>query len=289
MGKRMFIDLKVKREVDVDTCFTFFNILNEVTPLHFPDKINNYEPINIPFTSLDKDFLKKFCERTILFKKSSAMDGMISNRKGFIIHSSYKLEYKKNHKKGSEMNLSILSKLIQELSKNLFIEFGYVHELLEGEIEFAQANGSAHRNVILFNSITLQKYIPDLYLCTVIGMEYVQEFGMEKLLSLPVPLVKKLSHEQVYFQLVEDLENFTYEEVKVNREKIKEFLGKDYFFQVSKGRDYKYKRVYKEDIIEPTERFIVITDGKNGMTVVEEDKNKKPLTLFEKFLRFFKN
>jgi hypothetical protein len=63
---------------------------------------------------------------------------------------------------------------------------------------------------------------------------------MDKLLSAPAPIVKKLSDHQVYLQLHKDLDDISYEELKTNRELVKRHIGEDAFFQIEKGREYKY-------------------------------------------------
>ena len=84
---------------------------------------------------------------------------------------------------------------------------------------------------------TLRHWLAELPWATVFGSAYVRMFGLEKLLTAPVHLVKKLSDEAVYLQLSPKLCDLieNYEVVDKVREAVKDHLGRDAFFDRAKA------------------------------------------------------
>lgn len=253
---------------------TFFKSLRDCSDFLAPEKINLYEPIKFPFLSYDTNFLNQYWgSRTIFFKNSNKVEGDIFLKKGRIKHSHFSIEYEVKKKSTS---ISELTNLFKKHTVDFEIEFGYLHILQEEDLILGKSNNTKVADSIHVSSLVMQEYIPDLYLCNLYGGKFTEEFGMKKLLSIPAPVLEKISNNQVYFQLVKDLKNFTLEEFNQNKKAIKEHLGMDYFFQESKGRDFAYKRVFKEIIPEPSKSIFAISDGSGGMKVIEVE-NKKNL------------
>ncbi len=251
---------------------TFFKSLRDCSDFLVPEKINHYEPIKFPFLSYDTNFLNQYWgSNTIFFKNSNKVDGSIFFKKGRIKHSDFSIEYQLKKKSKS---ISELTNLFKKLTEKFEIEFGYLHILQEEDLRLAKINNTKVADSIHVSSLVLHKYIPDLYLCNLYVGKFTEEFGMKNLLSIPAPVIEKISNNQVYFQLVKDLKNFNLDEFNQNKKAIKEHLGIDYFFQETKGIDFSYKRVFKEIIPEPSKSIFAISDGSGGMKVVEVENKK---------------
>jgi hypothetical protein len=91
--------------------------------------------------------------------------------------------------------------------------------------------------------IQLQRYVPDVFWCTVFGPAYVELFGgRERVAALDVHASEDLGNDTFLFQLdssprsVEDPDRF-----EAMREAAKAQLGPDAFFNLAAGRDGSYR------------------------------------------------
>ena len=84
---------------------------------------------------------------------------------------------------------------------------------------------------------TLRHWLPELPWAVVFGQAYVRMFGLERLLAAPAYVVKKLSDEAVYLQLSPKLTDLVddYAAVDAVRQAVKDHLGRDAFFDVTKA------------------------------------------------------
>ena len=87
----------------------------------------------------------------------------------------------------------------------------------------------------------LRHWLPDIFWGTVFGPAYVKLFGMERLLSTPAYTVEKLAEDMVYVQLSASLSDLhdNYAAVQATRERAKEHLGMEAFFDPAKAYDYR--------------------------------------------------
>lgn len=129
------------------------------------------------------------------------------------------------------------------------IDFGAVTTLSEPEIDVARQSNTAsqfdwkHNDFILtIASRQLKMYIPDLYWQTYFGRPYIDMFGRERLLSAPVFKSEELSDGLIRLQLTESLDDMhtNHDLIMKVREKVKQHLKKDAFFNPKKGEKHKY-------------------------------------------------
>lgn len=234
------------------SAWTFFKTMEEYIPELLPTKINNYDPVNKDFSLASPEEFKKYWNAFIWFKKSRVMEGSVYIKSWQKNHTRFELEIKLKQMKSQEMFL----KFFEEVSKRLKSDLSVLQYPLKEEHPFRIESQSGYAddwNKGVVAPIRLRKFLPDLYSCQVFGKSYVDLFGMDKLLSAPAPVVKKLSKDQVYLQLSENLEKISYEELEENRKLVKQHLGEDAFFQIEKGREYKYKVPNFPPVIEATE------------------------------------
>lgn len=122
-----------------------------------------------------------------------------------------------------------------------------------GDFGFVDGQTEAYRPHALLSDFTLfgtglsvvtpllRHWLPDMPWATVFGPAYVRMFGKERVLSAPVHLVKELGPETVYLQLTPKLEDIEerFDEVMTARERVKQHLGADAFFQPEKAYDWR--------------------------------------------------
>ncbi len=226
----------------VDMVLHFFRDLKECCPNIYPEKMNDCEPVNKPF-SADKKILEPYINQGssifLVNRKAKAEFSIFMKQNNELAnrHTTFECKVKKAKIQIEEQ----YKKLLKKTSSRFDTDFAFIHTPLTEERHFGIENDTMERsNYFFVHSPLLQKYIPDLYTCTVFGGRYISHFGMEKLLSMPAPVVEKISDTQVYFQLVKDTMNYSFEEIDESRKKIKKHLGINSFFQLEKGKDYKY-------------------------------------------------
>ncbi|GBF52112.1 hypothetical protein LPTSP4_36500 [Leptospira ryugenii] len=233
------LSILVLEDPGYESAWTFFKTMEEFIPELLPTKINTHEPVNKDFCLDSPEEFKKYWRTIIWFQKSRIMEGSIYIKTWRKNHTSFKIEIKLKQMKSQERLLNFF----EEASKRLHSDLSVLQYPLKEEHPFrieSESDSIGWEGAILA-PIRLRKFLPDLYSCQVFGKSYVDLFGMEKLLSAPAPVVKKLSKDQVYLQLSKNLEKINYEELEENRKLVKKHLGEDAFFQIEKGIDYKYK------------------------------------------------
>lgn len=138
--------------------------------------------------------------------------------------------------------------LLREIVELSDMTFGFMHYLTDGEV--SQMTGtdsiSGYLSGPLFLSVTrwqLVRCLPELYWANVFGPEYTEMFGRDRVLSAPAAIVKELCENTFYIQLSEnifDLET-RHDEIQQIRQRVKEHLGIDCFFDHSSGFEKKYR------------------------------------------------
>jgi hypothetical protein len=234
--------------------WVFFKEMEKFLPDYLPSKIDQYKIKDKEFTLTSADDLRKYWDLQFWFKKKGLVDGFVSLK-----------DFKKNHTKfDCEFQLKKLKTQVPLLEfflsscKALKSDVSVLQYPFKEEQSFrleSESGGQDGWQDMVFAPIRLRKYLPNLYSCQVFGKSYVDLFGMDKLLSAPAPIVKKLSDHQVYLQLNKDLDDISYEELETNRALVKKHLGEDAFFQIEKGRDYKYKVPNFPPLPEPKGEF----------------------------------
>ncbi len=234
------LSILILEDPSYQSAWTFFKTMEEYVPELLPTKINTYEPVNKDFSVASPEEFKKYWNAFIWFKNSRVMEGSVYIKSWQENHTRFQLEIKLKQMKTQDS----LVKFLEEASKRLNSDLSVLQYPLKEEYPFrieSQSYSSRGWEGATIAPIRIRKFLPNLYSCQVFGKSYVDLFGMDKLLSAPAPVVKKLSKDQVYLQLSENLEKINYEELEENRKLVKKHLGEDAFFQVEKGSDYKYK------------------------------------------------
>jgi hypothetical protein len=131
---------------------------------------------------------------------------------------------------------------IQRLSILLDGDIAFIHHIVEEEKTLRRAEteyeGCFVNTVDLsFSTPTLRHWLPELPWAVVFGQAYVRMFSMERLLSAPAYVVKQLSDDAVYLQLSPKLTDLLddYAVVDAVRQKVKDHIGRDTFFDVAKA------------------------------------------------------
>lgn len=96
---------------------------------------------------------------------------------------------------------------------------------------------------IIFVGDQPRRYLPDVFWLQVFGPPYVDLIGKERMLSCPGFRVEEVAENNVLIQLTENItdveEHFgAFQEL---REAVKQYLGRDLFFDVEKGRKATYR------------------------------------------------
>lgn len=293
--------------------WTFFKEMEKYIPDFLPTKIDQYTIKDKEFKLTSADDFKKYWDFEFWFKKKTMLDGRV-----------YLNSFQKNHT-DFDCDLKLVQLKTQEPLKNFFLsvsksvnsDISVLQYPFKEEHFFRIENESGWKekwNGMVFASILLRKYLPDLYSCQIFGKSYVDLFGMDRLLSAPAPIVKKLSDHQVYLQLNSDLDVISYEELEANRALVKKHLGEDAFFQIEKGRDYKYKVPNFPPLPEPKGEINVVIGNPihnqlaelnvtapvvsiklkkirkgRSVTLIANKKEKENKNLLEKIRFFFSN
>ena len=232
----------------------FFKEMEKFIPEYLPTKIDQYKIKDKEFKLTSADDFKKYWDLEIWFKKKGFLNGVVFLNNFRINHTKFdcELQLKKLNTQAP------LLEFFLSANKTLKSDISVLQFPFKEEQSFRVASESGGWDVwqeMTFAPIRLRKYLPNLYSCQVFGKSYVDLFGMDKLLSAPAPIVKKLSEHQVYLQLNKDLDDISYEELETNRALIKKHLGEDAFFQIEKGRDYKYRVPNFPPLPEPKGEF----------------------------------
>lgn len=232
----------------------YFKEMEKHSPEFLPEYIDHYLVKDKVFALTKAEDFKKYWDFEFRFKKKSMMTGWMSTNSFQENHTKIDTEFKLKSTKSQEP----LKSFFIGASKSLNSDISVLQYPLKEELPFRLASESGWGDDwkdAVFAPMRLRKYLPNLYSCQVFGKSYVDLFGMDKLLSAPAPVVKKISDSQVYLQLNKDLDDISYEELETNRTLVKKHLGADAFFQIEKGRDYKYKVPNFPPLPEPKGEF----------------------------------
>lgn len=87
----------------------------------------------------------------------------------------------------------------------------------------------------------LRHWLPDILWATVLGPAYVRMFGKKRVLTAPAHTVCELGPETIYLQLTAKLADVEddFEKVMSVRDRVKQHLGLDAFFQSDKAYDWR--------------------------------------------------
>lgn len=133
---------------------------------------------------------------------------------------------------------SILSELLMDVASRFGATYGYMHyisdpEIRNGNIGDTVKGNASNPSMMVMTRWKLVRCLPDLYWANIFGPEYVELFGgRERVLSTPAPTIKELAPNTFYIQLSNDILDFVnrYDEIDALRERVKEHLGRDCFF-----------------------------------------------------------
>lgn len=140
----------------------------------------------------------------------------------------------------SQLYVSPMIDYIQQSTLHLDGDIAFIHFVADPEMLFRRQEDKYGRSGIRrlgFGTHTLRHWLPELPWAVVFGQAYVRMFGLERLLTAPAYVVKKLSDEAVYLQLSPKLTDLVddYAAVDAVRQAVKDHLGRDAFFDVTKA------------------------------------------------------
>jgi hypothetical protein len=234
--------------------WNFFKEMEKYIPDFLPTKIDHYQIKDKEFKLTSAEDFKKYWNFEFWFNKKTVLEGVVVLKDFQRHHTRITSEIRFKFTKSQES----IQNFFCAVSKKVNSDISVLEYPFKEELPFRRENETAsgeNWQLIAFPPILLIKYLPNLYSCQVFGKSYVDLFGMDKLLSAPAPIVKKISDSQVYLQLKKDLDDVSYEELETNRALVKKHLGEDAFFQIEKGRNYKYKVPNFPPLPEPKGEF----------------------------------
>jgi hypothetical protein len=210
----------------------FFKTLQEIYPELMPRKYGLTEPLKNIFdgdiekmlsTSWKDGFIWKPQEKGIeAFWRFSVLFGERRLHSKLLIYGNPK-----------KFRLNDIKLLYHELIKRDPVDIGHIHILSEIEVNHNKHyyNEMTWDLNIGFNTIPLEKYIPNIAWGMFFGKPYIEMIGLEKLLKTPAYLVERWG-DVIYIQITEHIEDTfeEYEEFDKLRTQVKEYLGQQYFF-----------------------------------------------------------
>lgn len=194
-----------------------------------PDVYNNFEPINIPFTTVERalpiwqgdPFLWKHrkgvrAEGCVLFANPNYFTTVVVSTRSRIFSPQPFLR-------------------MLELSAERFnAGLGYVHLMTQSEYDDCgyEVSYSTELGVI---EHALKKGIPNACWAMIWGKTFIEMIGAEILLTAPTNVTRELPGGRIYTQLTSDLFSVRddYENYRIRREEFKDHIGRQYFWGAS--------------------------------------------------------
>lgn len=172
--------------------------------------------------------------------------GSISLRKGLGKQSGWLSVWTNVERMDS---VDTLMDLLTGVASRFGATYGYVHYMSPPEIKRGGINDTVCGNAsnppfMIMTRWQLVRCLPDLYWGNIFGPEYVALFGgRDRMLSAPAPVIKELAPDTFYLQLSVDILDFVnrYKEIDALRERVKEHLGRECFFDYKAQFSKKYR------------------------------------------------
>ena len=214
-----------------------FNILSGFEEFR-PAKYDTNEPIRKRFDKAKiADISKRLMgENSFLWKSANKYTwGAIDLREGRGKQSAALSVYTDIEKHDDPNGLTAL---LEKVVTRFGCTYGYIHYLAkEDALKWidtgtVMGGGPSTHPLLGVSRIALRCCLPDLYWCNIFGPEYVDLFGRDRIITSPAPSVKELKQGIFSIQLSESALDFqtNYPEMNAIRERIKEHLGFDCFF-----------------------------------------------------------
>lgn len=226
-----------------------FQLWAETLPGLLPDRWGLYEPLRNRFSlsTLDEAIRtwisSYYVKRVARPKLESSIHMQIGPHRR---HSRWTIDL--DDAKAFEQ--PAFQNLLERSATVFSADLGYIHRITEAETPRGRANGTVcfldtakTEKVMILVSLTLQKFLPDIYWTTVFGKPYVKLFSRERLLSCPAYRVKELDNGSIVVQLTPDLKDVATEEAAFERARqdARAHLDNDAFFDPDKGMDHQYR------------------------------------------------
>jgi|GEM_PF-4107990 len=126
--------------------------------------------------------------------------------------------------------------------------YGFIHYLSAQEVAVLAASDTLSEGrgdpMLFINRRNLLRCIPNIYWSNVFGPEYVELFGgRDRVAHAPAPIVREIRPNTFYIQLSDNMKDFGehHTEMMGVRERIKDYLGRDCFFDSANGFDWSYR------------------------------------------------
>ncbi|CAN5423822.1 hypothetical protein BH11CYA1_BH11CYA1_09370 [soil metagenome] len=217
-----------------------FTLWHKHAPSYFPNRFDQIEPIRRPLSFGNLEAMKEIWDMIVFFKrtKSPWLEASCS------IAAPYEQSQKYSY-------LSITAENIRGLESELLAFMGTAAIAASADFAYAQiANNTefdrdfAERIASVYKCGIHDKYpivgvhgkhlnlgIPDLYWCTILGKERIEEIGRAKLSGCPVHKVQWLTEDLVMLQLTASIQDSRDNEKDFEelRHRIKKYLGEQLF------------------------------------------------------------
>jgi hypothetical protein len=134
-----------------------------------------------------------------------------------------------------------LLRFFKAMGRSVQPNFGFYDAQTERYFQIGEQNDWIHWGRMSIRTHILRHWLPDMPWASLWGPDYIDLFGKERLLSVPAYKVELLADDVVFVQLTPDLNDLwgNFDEVMRAREKAKQHLGYDCFWQ--KEKDYEWR------------------------------------------------
>jgi len=225
---------------DWGTVRELFTLWHKVAPAYFPNRYDVIEPIRRPLSIETLDAMQEIWEMSVCFKttKSPWVEASCSIEGSFESERKYSTLHV-TAESGTSAEPELI-KFIEQAALATDAEFAYMHRAnsteqnrdREKKIDSVYTCGVADKYpLISVYSKHLPLGMPDLYWCTILGKDKVEEIGRARLSACPVYKVQWLNDDLVRLQLTSSINDSRdneqdFEKLRAN---IKRYLGEKLF------------------------------------------------------------
>ena len=216
-------------------------------PTISPQKYDLYEPIRRLVNVETMDDMVSCVARGLIFKRSKP------SLSGSVFPSRPTEEDQHAWISMDASTIAVVARPWQELARRVAggftVDYAYIHQLTVEEIPFSVLGGVTYIQgidsldcVLTVSPRNLQRFLPDIYWANLFGPPYVEHFGRSRLLATPADTVEEWPNGCIYVRLSEDPLDFenNYARMQAIRDRIKEHLGMESFFDLGRGLNGRY-------------------------------------------------
>lgn len=225
----------------------FANLIDEFLehlPAYRPDIWGTEEPLNLKFDSIQRRFFLRRGIPDIMWRRHGRMDG--EGRFQRAVRAIQGDQHAFSWLSVSSFEAVEVEEIIaylQFLAVTFGAEYAFCDTLNDRYKSTAARNGFAPHGLMDVFTHKLRRWLPDIAWAQIFGPAYVELFGIDKLLSSPAHVVKRLGEKSVYIQLTPSLFDVRddFDRVSRVRHAVKRHLDNNIFFDPHNARGHVYR------------------------------------------------